>query len=342
MSAPPDVPPMRAPLPSDDGVMSTRAKLSLADFAQKLRDEQLQAKIVHYRADLETNSELDAVTAQVVAELQAFQQSRKPQAPSPEDPAQLEIELIQSLKVMLGRLFRPDKVPSLLERKMAEASKRFARLFFQSELHDKLRGSTTETKTMRFAEQALYHVMARHEQQLRDHLASFEYASTDVLGDAHAELDGILRELRNGFLSRTTPELNALVKILNEVLATFFTRELPPILGELAWEVVRESRLGEAQGHAGYKISADAFPRFRTAFERNFLRRLVSFAEDQMLGRVRAGQGKFRTETIRFVADPHIFSDVCELVCDAIYDFLYNDGFLDLPADWRARLARAT
>jgi len=28
-------------------------------------------------------------------------------------------------------------------------------------------------------------------------------------------------------------------------------------------------------------------------------------------------------------------------VCDAVYDFLYNDGFLDLPADWRARLATA-
>jgi len=28
-------------------------------------------------------------------------------------------------------------------------------------------------------------------------------------------------------------------------------------------------------------------------------------------------------------------------VCDAVYDFLYNDGFLDLPADWRARLGRA-
>ena len=43
-------------------------------------------------------------------------------------------------------------------------------------------------------------------------------------------------------------------------------------------------------------------------------------------------------ETIRFVADPLIFSDVCEIVCDAVYDSLYNDGFLDLPTDWRARL----
>jgi hypothetical protein len=39
------------------------------------------------------------------------------------------------------------------------------------------------------------------------------------------------------------------------------------------------------------------------------------------------------------VADPHIFSDVCELICEATYDSLYNEGFLDLPPDWRARLA---
>jgi len=58
-----------------------------------------------------------------------------------------------------------------------------------------------------------------------------------------------------------------------------------------------------------------------------------------MLKRVHASEGKFRVETLRFVADPHIFSDVCELICEAMYDFLYNEGFLDLPADWRARLS---
>src|SRR5438132_1608731 len=63
-------PPVPAPLPSDEGVMSTRAKMSLADIAMKLRDEQLDAKIVHYKSELETNSELDAITAGVMAELQ--------------------------------------------------------------------------------------------------------------------------------------------------------------------------------------------------------------------------------------------------------------------------------
>jgi hypothetical protein len=67
----------------------------------------------------------------------------------------------------------------------------------------------------------------------------------------------------------------------------------------------------------------------------------VAYVEDGMLARVREQSSAFRAETLRFVADPQIFSDVCELVCDAVYDFLYNDGFLDLPEDWRARLGRA-
>jgi hypothetical protein len=37
-------------------------------------------------------------------------------------------------------------------------------------------------------------------------------------------------------------------------------------------------------------------------------------------------------------AAARIFTDVCDLVCEAVYDYLHNDGSLDLPADWRKRL----
>jgi hypothetical protein len=57
----------KAPVPSPDGFMSTQSKMSLADIALALRDEQLVATIVHYKAELETSPELDAITAQVVA-----------------------------------------------------------------------------------------------------------------------------------------------------------------------------------------------------------------------------------------------------------------------------------
>ncbi|MBN9159562.1 MAG: hypothetical protein J0I07_01255, partial [Myxococcales bacterium] len=71
-----------APIPTPDGFMSTSAKMSLADVALQLRDEQLQAKVVHYKADLETNAELDAVTAQVIADLQSLQAEARRVGPS--------------------------------------------------------------------------------------------------------------------------------------------------------------------------------------------------------------------------------------------------------------------
>lgn len=327
--------------------MSTQQKMSLADIAMRLRDEQLEAKVVHYKADLATSPELDAVTAQVVAELQSLQRSVKESAPknaaqsaAPVDRAQVEIELIQSLKEMLSRTFRPGKLATVLERKLGTVAKRFARIFFESELHEKIRGSGNEQKTMRFSEQALYHVFARNEERLTQELQALTYATPEVQERAKEKFDDFVKDLRNGFLSRTTPELNQLVTYLNEVLTTFFITELPPMVGELSWEVVKEARLADSRtGGTSYKIPQAAFPTFRKVFERRFLQRLVPFACDGMLKRVRDGSGNFRAETIRFVADPVIFTDVCEVFSETIYDMLYNDGFLDLPADWRARLS---
>lgn len=339
--------PMRAPMPTADGFMSTQAKMSLADVALALRDEQLEAKVIQYKAELATNPELDAVTAQVIQELQSLQAAaRSAQAvdrvsrPNVEmDRAQLEIELIKSLKEMLSRIFRTGKLATVLERKVGEVSKRFARTFFASELHDKIRGSANEMKAMRFPEQALFHAFAHVQDGLLAQLDAFQYASPKVKERALDHFYGMIKELRTDFLARTTPELNVLIKFLNEVLTAFFVDELPPMLGELAWEVVKEARLADANTTAGYKISASAFPVFRQAFEKRFLQRLVPFVEDEMLRRVREQAKSFRAETIRLVADPTIFSDTCEVVCDAVYDMLYNDGFLDLPSDWRARLS---
>jgi len=334
----------RVPVPSDEGFMSTNDKMSLADIALALRDEQLQAKVVHYKAELQTSPELDKITEQVVDGLRALQkqaQASHPASQPPVDRAQVEIDLIQTMKIMLSRLFRPEKLTISIERKLGEVTKRFARIFFESELHVKIQGSATEMKAMRYPDQALFHVLSRNEPALVKQLEGFEYHAPSVLADAKEALADWIKNLRNEFLGRSTPELNALVQLLNESLTTFFTEELPPLTGELAWEVVKEGRLGEFRARSGYTISVEAFPRFRQAFERRFLQRLVPFAEEEMLKRVRATEGKFRAETIRFVADPQIFTDVCELVCDAVYDFLYNDGFLDLPTDWRKRLTTA-
>lgn len=340
----PPLPPPRAPLPSEDGYMTTHAKMSLADIALALRDEQLQAKIVHYRADLETNAELDAITQQVIRELTELQKAAQGHRANQEtavsgDRTQVEIELTQALKEMLGRIFRRDRLSVVFERKLAEVSKRFARLFFRSELHEKIAGTSGETKVMRFPEQALYHMFARNEEYIMKQMEELPYARPELLDETLDVFSAIIKELRDNFLSKTTPELNELLTILHDVLRAFLVNELPKLLGEISHEVVKESRLVEAKTSATYKISASHFPKFRVAFERRFLQRLVPWVEDQMLAKVRSMSRKFRSETLRFVADPRIFSDVCEVICDSVYDLLYNDGFLDLPADWRAKMA---
>jgi len=335
------LPPPRPPLPTDDGYLSTQAKISLADIALQLRDEQLEARIVHYREDLETNAELDAITAQVVNELRALQRQATEQRFSERptvDRSQTEIELIQSLKEMLARLFRADRLAIVFERRLGEVSKRFARLFFQSELHEKIAGKGGEAKTMRYPQQALYHLFARHEEFLVGELKKLTYADDELQGDTIETFTGMVKELRSTFLSKTTPELNELMAILHELLREFLVKELPHALGELAWEVVKEARLADAKQSSSYKIAPSHFPAFRQAFERRFLQRLVPFVADKMLSRVRGKEAKFRLETQRFVADPHIFSDVCEVICDSVYDTLCNDGFLDLPTDWRQKL----
>jgi hypothetical protein len=336
-----DLPPMRPPMPSSEGFMTGPDMLSLAEFAYALRNEQVQAKVALYKADLATNPELDAITARVVAELYALQQqaAREGSIPPPSTTSQLETELTSALTTHLGRLFRQGKLASVLLRKLAETSKRFARLFFESELHEKIHGARGELKTMRFAEQALYRVLTRYEQHLLLELESFEYEEGEVLDRAKSLYENIVRELRNKYLGRTTPELNLLVSHLNETMNVFLTQEFPPLIPDFAKGVVREARLGDGKLAVGYKVSADGFARMRVAFERRFLQKLVPYVEEEMLKWVRARNDKFRAETIRFVADPQIFSEACELICDATYDYLYNEGFLDLPDDWRARLA---
>ncbi len=330
------------PVPSEDGRLSTQAKMSLASLAMALRDEQLEARIVHYKEELQTNAELDAITAAVVAELQAMQRAAVEQRRSEEanvDRGQVEIELIGNLKEMFGRLFRKDRLAVVFQRKLAEVSKRFARVFFKSELHEKIHGNSDEAKVMRFGEQALYRALTAHEAILQVQLKGFQYDKKETLAKAQTLLADALKELKNDYLSRTTPELNDLVTMLNEILRDFLQNELPPQVGELAWEVVKEARLADATGVHAYKVPEKHFAKFRQAFERRFLQRLVPFTADAMLAKVRAKEGKFRAETIRFVAEPRIYSDVCEVIADAVYDQLYNDGFLDLPGDWKAAIA---
>jgi hypothetical protein len=332
---------LNAPMPNAQGFMSEGAAASLAELAYKLRDEQLEARIVHYREDLQTNAELDAITAQVAAELRALQQNAQVQRNSllpAMDPATHEREIAEALSLILGRVFKKEKLSIVLERKLAEISKRFARLFFRSELHERITANTSAPRVMRFPEQALYHMFVRAEEKLVAELESLHYSDPAMVDDSVQMLAGVVKEFRDKFLSKTTPELNELLRHLTEILRSYLTWHLPGYLPELAKTVARDAQLGSASKVASYKVSSGTFPIFRRAFETKLLAHLVPFVEAAMLERVRSGSAKFRRETLEFVAEPRIFSDVCELLSDTVYDLLYSEGFLDLPTDWRAKM----
>ncbi len=143
------------------------------------------------------------------------------------------------------------------------------------------------------------------------------------------------KEMQDGFLSRRSNELRRIVKVFQEVLVAFFCTHLAPAAGALAEEVIAQSASYEGKAYA-YKVTAEAFPRFRAAFERRLMVRLVGFAEDKLIEGLADTAGAERDETVQFVTDPRVFSMIVGDISEGVYEFLCNEGFLDMPTDWRA------
>ena len=102
-------------------------------------------------------------------------------------------------------------------------------------------------------EQALYYAVKRHEAAIVEELSAIPVESEEVRARALDRLNGFTRQLCTDFLSATTPELERLLGVYREALADFFYDDFRRSLGELCWEVVKESRV--AEGHElGYKI----------------------------------------------------------------------------------------
>ena len=112
--APPAAPGAASPQSGDKGSLlnssSTKALIDLAITAKRLREEQIQAKVVYYGEGRKTNAELDAITEAVVAELQSLQlagikvvTTSAPSAPTTD----VSIELIGTLRALLEKLFSP-------------------------------------------------------------------------------------------------------------------------------------------------------------------------------------------------------------------------------------------
>ncbi len=336
----PAPPPPLPPAPSADRVSrptSTQQLIAAASSALKLRDEQLQARVKYYNADLKTNAELDAITEQVVAELRAMGAvSSNAAAKRPQQ--EVEIELIQALRGLLEKLFS-DKRSALLHRKMEVVQRKITQLFFNSELYARLaEGSRENAPAATWPEQALYFALKPYEENILADLAAMPVSDPRIREVATDELSAFIKRLCGEFLSKTTPELERVLAIYREVLNNFFDNVFPAELGDFAWEVVRESRVA-VDHHLGYKITEDRFDQFREVFDRKFLERLVLNVQEPIVQKASANAGAFREATLRFVADPHIHAEICSTINDALYDYLHGEGYLDLPTDWKRLLS---
>ncbi|MGK4004607.1 hypothetical protein WMF31_18385 [Sorangium sp. So ce1036] len=314
--------------------VSQALKDQITEMALGLLEEQMQARIVHYKADLETNPELDAVTAQVVAQLKVIQASAGAAPRGTKDLDAIQSSHERILRALLERVIREDGISLLVERRLKRIHRNLARLFFQSELHEKTRGRDGAPKVIHHGEQALFYVLTRYKNRIEAELGGFEFASEEARQQSFELLAKLTKDMQDAFLSRRSSELRRIVSVVHAVLVDFFSVRLAPRLGEVAARVVRDARTFEGRAFA-YKVTSDAFLRFRAAFERHLMVLLVGFAEDELVAQLADTAGAERDETILFITDPHLFSMICGEVCEGLYEFLCNEGFLDLPPDWR-------
>lgn len=316
-----------SPLPSSAhaGSVSQAIKDQICEMALVLLEEQTQGRIIHYRADLATNPELDAVSAQVVASLKEVQALSGSVVSSTPREA-VRASHIKVLCGLLERAFRAGAPSLFLERRLKDIHKKLARLFFQAELHD------GPEKTIQHGEQAVCYLLARHKRHLEDDLAAYDYVSDEVRARACHLLAQLHRDMQEAFLTRRSTELKRVVRVFHEVLVDFFCKRVAPMASDIAADVVTQSESFQGRAHA-YKVPPEAFPRLRAALERRLMVELVGFAGDQLVSRLAAPAGASRYETVRFIADPRVFSMIVGEVCEGLYEMFFDEGLLDFPRD---------
>lgn len=338
MSHPGPPPPPRRAQPSTSPRPVDEENINeLAELAMVLREEQIQARIVHYKAEMETSPELDAITAQVVEQLKSLQRELAAQKPT-ENRGNVEHEQIQTLQRLLGRIFRTDAVSVLVEQRLKNVAKKLTKLFFESELHERASANQTKLRTIYHAEQALFYVLQRYSNRLRAELEAFEYSDPEIKELTVDLLDKTENEFRVSFLSRRSPELKRLLAIINESLLDYFRKGLPPQIPRISEEIIKECGSARNESSMGYKVLHESFDAFRHSLERRFVSSLVSYVQNNLVKQLQQSEDSFRDETISFVQMPQVYSEICALVCDGVYDFLCNEGFLDLPIDWRSEI----
>lgn len=316
--------------------MSDAAKQALTLKALGLLNEQVQARIVHYKGEMETNAELDAITAQVVAQLKEMQAAMGQHAPAAKNNDEMEGQHATTLSKLLERAFAQGD-QSMVASNIKPVGKRIAKLFFESELHEKTKGE--KDKKIYHAEQGVYYVLSRYKHRLRTELEGLDFFNDDIRVLSLELLSKIERDLQVAFLSRRSPELNRVMTIFTGVLVDFFHKHLPDRLSQMAKVTVRAAKTAQQPNSVPYKIQTDRFADFRREWERILMEQMINYASDELLGRLSTeGDDAVREETVKFFTDPHIFSATCEVICSNLYDFMCLEGFLDLPVDWRVTL----
>jgi hypothetical protein len=322
---------------ASERTMTQGEKDALTVRALGLLNEQVQARIVHYKGDMETSPELDAITAQVVSQLKEMQAALGGSGPTSEAPDKLEARHVETLTQLLGRVCSDGERGNLITQNLKPIGRRVAKLFFESELHEKTKGD--KDKIIRYSEQGVYYVLTRYKNRIRTELEGFDYAEGDVKAATLELLAKVERDLQVAFLSRRSPELNRVMNIFTTVLVDFFQKHLPARLGQMARIAVRNARTAYQPNSVGYKVLPDRFQAFREEWERLLMQQMVNYCGDALLEQLHP-EGDVHEETVRFFTDPHVYSETCEVVCDALYDYLCLEGFLDLPVDWRVKISR--
>jgi hypothetical protein len=311
--------------------LSADQKESLTLQALGLLHEQVQARVVHYKGEMETNAELDAITAQVVAQLREMQAAAADTAATGQTVDEKEAQQVRTMSALLHKVFSSES--QFTSRILKPLGRRVAKLFFESELHEKSKGD--KDKKIHHAEQGVYYVLARYKRRLRAELEGFDYVSDEMKQGSLELLAKIERDLQVAFLSRRSPELNQVMTAYAAVVSDFLRDYLPPRVEAMAKNTVRAGETAQGPNSVGYKVLAQQFPAFREQWERVFMEQMVNFCSDELLQRLTQSGSEYKEETLRFFSDPHVYSDSAEVVCHELYDFLCLEGFLDLPVNWR-------
>lgn len=311
----------------------TKGRQELAAQAMRLRDEQLRARVVYVDPSIETNAELDAITAKVVAELRELQRVGM-RAKTPEDPGQVEIELIASLRQLLEKMLSARR-EHFLRHKLELIQRRVAKLFFTSEV----KGVEAKSdRTFAHPDEALLSVVQGHAPAMRDELAKVQVNDERVRTEALERLERIEKMLAADVLARSRPELERLLLVYRDTILVWLMKDFREGLGEFAWEVIKES--GAARGgELTYKIREKQFPRFRHVFEEKFMERMLAGIQEPLARALTEdSEYRFRGETLAFASDPRIYAEVCAVMCNTLYGYLHGEGYLDLPVSWQREL----